>query len=375
MRAAILSFLAIRMLAALAAAHPVAQGSMDITLQSEAIEIRARVSNEEAFIAEALGRNRTGSSALDQVWQRHGEYLLAHLHLSASGAPLTGKVLSWTRPGNPSPEALVTYLLRYELPAGQPVPLGIELRQDVLNELFFAPGNRWEATYVVRVLDHERVSDEGLLLTSREPLAFEARSAQMPYRRAMIGTFLRHGIAHILSGYDHLLFVSALILAVTSLWDLAKVVTAFTIAHTLTLALAVLDIVRVPGRVVEPIIAASIVFVALQNVIFPARSQGPARLAVAFGFGLFHGLGFAGGLLAAMQGMAGVAIGTAITSFSLGVEIGHEMVALPLYAILKIVRGSSVEKPGTTGVSLWTVRAGSVAICIGGMFYLIAALR
>jgi hypothetical protein len=81
-------------------------------------------------------------------------------------------------------------------------------------------------------------------------------------------------------------------------------------------------------------IAASIVFVALQNIVAPAQSRGWTRLAVAFGFGLFHGLGFAGGLLAAMEGMPGVAIATAIIAFSIGVELGHQVVVIPLYLAL-----------------------------------------
>ena len=80
------------------------------------------------------------------------------------------------------------------------------------------------------------------------------------------------------------------------MWDLVKVVTAFTAAHTITLTLSVLGVVRLGEHVVEPMIAASIVFVAVQNVAWPRSSRGWGRIAVAFAFGLFHGLGFAGGL-------------------------------------------------------------------------------
>src|SRR5205807_1459282 len=82
----------------------------------------------------------------------------------------------------------------------------------------------------------------------------------------------------------------------------------FTVAHTLTLALSVLNIVTLGERVVEPMIAASIVFVAVQNVFWPRQSRGWTRLAVAFAFGLFHGLGFAGGLKEAMAGMPRAAL-------------------------------------------------------------------
>jgi hypothetical protein len=159
---------------------------------------------------------------------------------------------------------------------------------------------------------------------------------------------------------------------VTSLWDLIKVISAFTLAHTITLILSALNIVRLPESVVEPMIAASIVFVALQNVFWPSRSRGWSRLLVAFGFGLFHGLGFAGGLLDAMASLHGSSAVVAIASFSLGVEIGHQTVVLPLYFLLKGLRSKGVD-PLTRDAFLR--RMGSGAIAAAGSFYLVAALR
>ena len=101
-------------------------------------------------------------------------------------------------------------------------------------------------------------------------------ASQQPRARADGGwrAICRHGIAHILTGYDHLLFIAALALAVTSFWELFKIIAIFTLAHTITLTLAVFDVVRLPSQIVEPIIAASIVFVALQNVFWPGTSRG-----------------------------------------------------------------------------------------------------
>jgi HupE / UreJ protein len=317
-------------LTALAAlAHPVAQGAMDIVVSADCIEIQAHISTEEVFVAEAFGGKADAKGSLDDVWRRHGGYFLSHFQLTADGVPLAGEVRGISPPGKTVSH--VTYALRFDLPVGHQDPGRIVLRQNVLNEFIFAPGNRWETSYIVRISQRDRPTREGLLLTSREPLAFTcswtastvgtATSSHLD-ERTMAGAFLRHGIRHILGGYDHLLFVAGLVLAVVSIFDLLKVVTAFTIAHTLTLTLAVLDIVRVSHRIVEPMIAGSIVLVALQNLLWPTRARGWTRLGVAFGFGLFHGLGFAGGLLSAMEGMAGVAIVTAIAAFSFGVEIG-----------------------------------------------------
>src|SRR6185369_4305874 len=121
-------------------------------------------------------------------------------------------------------------------------------------------------------------------------------------------------------------------------WDLVKVVTAFTLAHSLTLTLCVLDIFRLPERVVEPMIALSIVFVAVENIFWPNRTKGWGRLGAAFFFGLFHGLGFAGGLLDAMESLGGGAVVVAIIAFSVGVEIGHQVVVLPFFGALRLLR-------------------------------------
>ena len=187
--------------------------------------------------------------------------------------------------------------------------------------------------------------------------------------------YVAHGIHHILVGYDHLLFISALVLAATGVWDLVKVVSAFTLAHTITLTLAALRLVHLPSGIVEPMIAASIVFVALQNVLWPKQAKGWSRLAVAFGFGLFHGLGFAGGLLDAMQEMSGLTIVLAIAAFSLGVEIGHQMIVLPLFGVLKLARQIRAEHAERDRVSLLAQRYGSGVICVAGMYYLVVAAQ
>ena len=140
----------------------------------------------------------------------------------------------------------------------------------------------------------------------------------------VVATYTLLGIQHILTGFDHLLFVFALILVVRNRRQLILTVTAFTIAHSITLALATLGVVSVPGPPVEATIALSIVFVALEIL---QRSRGHAGLAtrkpwlVAFSFGLLHGLGFAGAL--AEVGLPHNAIPLALLFFNVGVELGQ----------------------------------------------------
>ncbi len=137
-------------------------------------------------------------------------------------------------------------------------------------------------------------------------------------------TYLRLGIEHILFGFDHLLFVLALVILVRDWRRVALTVTAFTIAHSITLAAATLGLVNVPGPPVEASIALSIVLVAVE--IVNAR-RGATSLAarwpwlIAFCFGLLHGFGFAGAL--AEVGLPHHAIPVALLFFNLGVELGQ----------------------------------------------------
>src|SRR5437764_8328489 len=300
------------------------------------------------------------------MWRKHGDYLIAHLRLAADGRPLDGRVVKVPAEADGRP----VYEIEYRIAGGAPARIAFE--EDVLREFEFAPGNPWEASYVVRARRDGESPIEGLLLTSREPLVLDVNalasgSASRLDRARMAKEYIRHGIMHILSGYDHLLFIAALALAVATLWDLVRVISAFTLAHSITLTFSVLNIVRLPSNIVEPMIAASIVFVALQNVIVPEKSRGAGRLLVAFFFGLFHGLGFAGGLLAAMEGMAGLTIGMAIVAFSLGIEIGHQIVVVPIFCALKIARTLC---RGSIRPTEYVLRYGSVAICLAGIFYL-----
>jgi hypothetical protein len=359
-------------------AHPVAQGSMSIQISSNKIVVQARVSMEEVFVQSALSAAKDSKLTIDELCRRHGDYLLLHLHLFADDKPLTGFVRRVTSPRGPGPQRAL-YDFEYELAA---TPARVRVNEDVLNEFDYAPGNRWEATYVTRVDQEGQPPVEGLLLTSREPLVIDCTGFKYPLGTASASAtidkwrltqdYVRHGILHILNGWDHLLFISALVLAVVTLWDLVKVITAFTLAHSITLTLSVLNLVRLPGKIVEPMIAASIVFVALQNIFWLQRSRGASRLGVAYVFGLLHGLGLAGGLLDAMEGMASLTIGLAIVAFSVGIEIGHQVVVVPIFALLKLLR----SRHGTASHFAHGIfRYGSAAICLTGLVYLIAALR
>jgi hypothetical protein len=132
------------------------------------------------------------------------------------------------------------------------------------------------------------------------------------------------GFEHILAGIDHLIFVLALIFIVRDLWTLIKTITAFTVAHSITLALATLNVVQVPSAPVETVIALSIVFLARELVEKVNGREGlTSRMPwlVAFLFGLLHGLGFASALREVGLPQSDIAL--ALFSFNVGVEIGQ----------------------------------------------------
>jgi hypothetical protein len=350
--------------AALSMAHPVAQGQLDVQWQRQVVTLAVRVSDEQIMVAST--RLSPQANSLEELWADHGRYLLARLQLQADAQRVSGELLGTRR----SSGNFVEYRLRYSVPeqAGE-----LRLSQDLLNEIEYAPGNPWEVSFVVSA-HTEGTAGEALLLRSRNQVLSIGRM-QSTGTGTLAWQFLQHGFAHILAGIDHLLFIGALVLAVVSLRNLLMVVGAFTLAHSLTLTLSVLQWVRLPSAFVEPMIAGSIVAVAMYNIFWPHSGSSRVRLATAFFFGLFHGLGFAGGLVDAAQSMPGETVAVAIAAFSAGVECGHMLVVLPLFLLLQAMRRRSAAVFGQGGLSLITLRSGSAVICVAGAFYLFNAMQ
>ena len=131
--------------------------------------------------------------------------------------------------------------------------------------------------------------------------------------------FIAMGIEHILGGIDHLLFLLALLALARGLWQTAAIVTGFTVAHSIALSLAALGVIDVPSRIVEPLIAASIVWVAVENLVAPSGIG--RRWLIAAIFGLVHGLGFASALTE--LDLSRQALVRALIGFNVGVELGQ----------------------------------------------------
>jgi hydrogenase/urease accessory protein HupE len=148
-----------------------------------------------------------------------------------------------------------------------------------------------------------------------------------------IYSFALLGIEHILTGYDHILFLISLLLVSDRFSAIVKIVTAFTVSHSVTLSLAVLNIVSLPSQWVECAIALTIVYVAGENLW---KKDFNHRWALTFGFGLVHGLGFAGVLREIQIPHSNLL--TSLASFNLGVELGQIMVVTACFFLLRFVR-------------------------------------
>ena len=142
--------------------------------------------------------------------------------------------------------------------------------------------------------------------------------------------FFLLGFEHILVGFDHILFLLVLVLRGGSIKSLLMIVTAFTIAHSITLGLAVLGVVRLPTQLIEPLIALSIAYVAFENIV--ATHSPSRRWLASFLFGLVHGFGFAGALIE--LGLPSSALASSLLFFNLGVEAGQAIIVAVLFPVL-----------------------------------------
>jgi hydrogenase/urease accessory protein HupE len=176
---------------------------------------------------------------------------------------------------------------------------------------------------------------------------------------AVIRKFAASGVHHILIGPDHLLFLVGLLLLGGSLRQLVLVVSAFTLAHSVTLSLAALDIVSPPAHIVEPAIALSIIYVGADNLT--VRNGRDLRAWIAFAFGLVHGFGFAG-VLREMD-LPPSALGWSLFSFNVGVEMGQLVVVVAVASALAAVRARS------EAISQRLVIVGSLAVMAAGTFW------
>ena len=273
-----------------------------------------------------------------------GEARLALVPELSGDAKATTPITTRTPPG----AAIQQWMLRATALRGQTLRiLGLESTMtDTLVRIEFADGASWTQR-----------------LTPRQP------SAKIPAREsslAVAGVYLKLGVEHILTGVDHLLFVLALLIITRGGWKLMKTVTAFTIAHSITLAAATLGFVHVPQRPIEAVIALSIVFVAAEIVHGLQGREGITARApwiVSFTFGLLHGFGFAGAL--GEIGLPRGHIPMALLFFNVGVEAGQLLFVAVVLSLVALAQRMKLPN------SRWAQLVPPYAIGSVAMFWVI----
>ena len=204
-------------------------------------------------------------------------------------------------------------------------------------------------------------------------------SGTLQGRWAVVSTFVKAGVHHILIGPDHVLFLFGLMLLGGSWWRLATIVTAFTVGHSITLSLAALGVVRLSPGIVEPAIALSIIVVGVDNLLVsrqrqsavratvtnarPARDLRPAMAAV---FGLIHGFGFAAVLIE--FGLPREALGWSLAAFNVGVEVGQLFIVLAMILMGRLAVRVPLYR---TDHAERFLTIASVAVIAAGVYWLV----
>ena len=323
-----------------AVAHKSSDACLSLRVQGETITGQWDIALRDLDYAIGLDTDNDGAVTCGEWRARQvaiADYALSRLKIAADGAACeahaTDHLVDQHSDG-------VYEVLRFAAtcPAA---PQRLEIGYDLLFDL--DPQHRG----LLRVEEHE-TTHTAIFGPEQKTWRLEGHASDW---RRQIGDYLREGVWHIWTGYDHMLFLTALLLPAVlvrrsgrweavatfgAAWrDVLKIVTAFTLAHSVTLSLAVLGYLALPSRLVESAIALSVVAAALNNV-FPLVEK---RLwLVAFGFGLVHGLGFANVL--SELGLPRDALALALVSFNLGVEVGQLAVVAALLPLAYLWRRS-----------------------------------
>jgi hydrogenase/urease accessory protein HupE len=331
-----------------ALAHPVPFSYLDLQLQPASIEVSLTIHIydlahdlqvtpmervlDPAFLAERKDAIRT--------------MLTPRFGLVSDGHSLTA---DWLDPEVLQERQSVRFHLRYSSPG----PAGVV---SISARMF--PYDPQHQTFV-NVYENDALASQMILDVNHTQTEYFAGTRQGVL--AVIRKFIPAGIHHILIGPDHLLFLVGLLLLGGSIRRLAMVVTSFTIAHSITLSLAALNILSPPARIIEPAIALSIVYVGADNLL--AQGGRDVRAWIAFAFGFIHGFGFAN-VLREME-LPARALGWSLFSFNFGVEIGQLLVVIIVASTFAWLRSRS------EWARAQLVYAGSIVVIAAGSFWFV----
>lgn len=326
-----------------ASAHKPSDSYLTLRLEGQELSGQWDVSLRDLDLVLALDANHDSQLTWDEVRGRHDEiaaYALSRLELQADGAPCR---LAATRQliDRHTDGAYTIMQLRGSCAGAGATPRHLSIRYSLFAGI--------DANHRgLLQLTHDGAT-ETAVLGGDQPLM--QLDLGRPSRWTQFADYVRHGVWHIWIGFDHILFLISLLLPAVLVWrdrqwleaqnfadaalDVLKIVSAFTLAHSITLSLAALQVMSLPSRWVESAIAASVAVAALNNIVPVVRGK---RWLAAFVFGLVHGFGFASVL--ADLGLPRDALALALVGFNVGVEIGQIAIVAAFLPLAYAVRGT-----------------------------------
>jgi hydrogenase/urease accessory protein HupE len=329
-------------------AHPAPYSFIDIELTRDAINVSVVMHAQDvAHDLQLASEDRVFDPGFVQSFgQQLTRLVTARLSIAADAGTLTASPVDVTT----LPDRRAARVrLRYA--AARPGVLDIECA------LF--PYDPLHQTYV-NIYDEGRLTRQAVLDARQTRLTFFTNASQSTI--AVVRRFVLAGIEHIAIGPDHILFLVGLLLLGGTVLQLLKIVTAFTIAHSITLTLAALNLVSPSARIIEPAIALSIIYVGVDNLLVKPGSRD-TRAWIALTFGLIHGFGFAS-VLREMD-LPRRALGWSLFSFNLGVEIGQVCIVLIVASLLAWIAARS------TSLRTRVAYAGSVVVAAAGVVWFV----
>ncbi|MCC7265418.1 MAG: HupE/UreJ family protein [Candidatus Latescibacteria bacterium] len=321
-----------------ASAHQINSSYTTVITRPDTVKVMFAV--DEADLIRYFGLDRNGDG---YVWREEGlegaaavgDRLVAGTDLEVDGRPAvlraTGAEVGQDRDGN-------LFLYLYFCTPVRSLPRTLDLGLRFITEL----GEQHKNLAKILIPDKPLIQ----AVFSREEPRHHFVVSEPADLWAQIGDFLLLGVQHIFLGYDHICFLLALIIVGGRLGNLVKIVTAFTVAHSITLILAALQVVELPGRLVESGIALSIVYVALENFWLHRTDY---RWVLSFVFGLIHGFGFASVLRE--LGLPTEGLIASLLAFNVGVEAGQLVIVSLMYPLTVLAARSVYRRQLVWGVS------------------------
>jgi hydrogenase/urease accessory protein HupE len=300
-----------------ALAHPPGLSSLDAVIQTHQIQIKTTfaVQDIEAFTPmDADLDAEVSDSEREAVKPKIAQLLAEQLSLNLDGNPLqpnqVGKV-SYDDQNNAHVELLYPAAPKQQL---------------ILQSKFLSLLPDGHQQFLVIKGADEKIIAEKMLTKQDDQISVQlSNDGSQTQTSSTFSDFFKLGIEHILTGYDHLLFLFALLAVTHKVGPALKIITFFTLAHSITLAAAGLNLLDIPSSIVEPLIAATIIYVGIENIIRGDHPKG--RHWLTFGFGLIHGFGFAGVLREMDISSGDTGILFPLLSFNLGIETGQICIA------------------------------------------------